>query len=484
MIQTTADSYDRIIAQPSAISNWDTWRTGLLDGADVEILRIEDGTFSSVRRDIVSQHGHQASGWLRETPSNRVIAPTQRNIDFLLRSWHRRDTRYHFSVRTLDHTGQLSATGAYVSVLVPAGFPNSAIEPGHQTLEIETLGNNGWLEPPEQLEAELTSDGTVSLTWSPVNGAAGYVLFRSDTHPSEHRGFYLELSESGPLIREGDLAIIRTRFLQPDRDALLTNRAWGSSRDGRPFLNDSLFWPDQEDGDWHLVPHSSDTPVEQPGETFVRITLEESETRTIGNWNHSGTGQSFFPVLQPGKAYQVDVWMRGDVEQPITFELTGFLGRGDTGIEPIEFHVSSQWQRFRASFEVPQLHTGEEVGRTILRLSGPGTIDVDNFRVFQADTDFLSLLPSDLERLESSGMDSLRTHSLIKTGFGTYDLAELTNFGGVSNTQGGNTLPQLLFQIDQVGMNPWLQVEPHFSREEWLGLVEYLAAPFESVSRR
>lgn len=126
---------------------------------------------------------------------------------------------------------------------------------------------------------------------------------------------------------------------------------------------------------------------------------------------------------------------------------------------------------------------GHAVGQMLLRFTGPGQFDVDNFRIYRDDAPFLGLLPEDVARLETSGMGALRTHAFIKTKQSTYDLTQLTNPGGVANISGGNTLPQTLSIMEQVHMDPWLQIEPHFSREEWLGLVEYLAAPFDPESQ-
>jgi len=61
----------------------------------------------------------------------------------------------------------------------------------------------------------------------------------------------------------------------------------------------------------------------------------------------------------------------------------------------------------------------------------------------------------------------------------------LTNSPGVIGSRGYSrpnspfTLPALLGFCEQVGANPWLQVEMCMAEEEWLGLVEYLAAPYD-----
>jgi hypothetical protein len=116
----------------------------------------------------------------------------------------------------------------------------------------------------------------------------------------------------------------------------------------------------------------------------------------------------------------------------------------------------------------------------VLDFSGPATFDVDNFRVFRADTPYLDLSARDLETIRASGVPALRTHGLVKTGWRTYDMAQFTNPGGaINSTQKLNTLPQTLRNFRKAGVEPWLQVEYHMSPEEWLGFVEYLAAPYD-----
>jgi len=105
---------------------------------------------------------------------------------------------------------------------------------------------------------------------------------------------------------------------------------------------------------------------------------------------------------------------------------------------------------------------------------------MDNLRVYAADAPFLDLMPYEHASLTNSGMRALRTHAFIKTGTSTYNLDLFTNPGGAaSGIAKENTLPQTLAIMRQAKVTPWLQVEMHFSPEEWLGLIEYLAAPYD-----
>ncbi|MEM8633366.1 MAG: carbohydrate binding domain-containing protein [Pseudomonadota bacterium] len=479
MMQTTAPSSNQIVASPQAISNWDSWQTGALDGAEVEILRIENGAFRSVRRDRISEGGHQASGWRRVTPRDQVIDPTVQRYDFAWKNWNRPGVPYHFTVRAVDRNGRLSPPARHVSVTAPDAFPRPRPAVENALVEIKSTEVEGRLAVPTNLTGILTDQNTARLAWNPVRGAVGYVIYRSDVPPSEHRGYSLTLEGTGPALKAGDLAIIRTRFLRAERGRRLTHRVWNANQAGRAFKNGLLGWSDEAgNGDWSLVPHDANTQVSEPGETHLRATLVQGERLTVGHWNHSGLDQTWYEVLEPGRTYRFEVWMRGQTTRPVTFALTGFYGSRNARVNPVSFTVTPDWQRYTATFQVPAVHPSRQAGRMQLRLEGPGVFDIDNFRIYRDDAPFLAFLPEDVSRLKASGMGALRTHGFIKTGQATYDLAELTNPGGAANTPGGNTLPQTLAEMANFAMDPWLQIEPHFTREEWLGLAEYLAAPF------
>lgn len=486
MIRTRGAAPDRIVASRQAISHFDSWRGGALDGAEVEILRIENGAFRSVRRDRIAEGGHRASGWVAVTSRGRVVDPEATDYTFTWEPWNRPGVPYHFTVRAVDRDGALSAPATHVAIEAPDRLPRKAPDVENALVKAETSTKESRrLAAPEDLAATLTDAGTVRLEWSEVSGAAGYVVYRSDTPPSEHRGYDLILEGSGPALEAGDLAIIRKVFYRADRETLLTNRVWNANQSKALFAGSGLpGWSDElREGGWELRPHEADTPVETPGETYLSTALGVGETLSIVPGKYAGTGQTWYDILDPERTYRLEVWIRGQGPKPVSLELTGFYGGkvSPRGL-PARFRPTGEWQKYSVDFRVPKLHTGRAVGEVRLHLSGPGRFDVDNIRLYRADTPFLDLLPQDVERLEASAMGALRTHAFIKTGHSTYDLHQFTNPAGVTRLRGGNTLPQTLRQMERVGMDPWLQIEPHFSREEWLGLAEYLAAPFDPAS--
>lgn len=485
MLQATEDADNRIIASANVISGSDKWRSGAFDGAEVEILRIVDGKFQSIRTDRVADGGHQNSGWLEATPRGKVLPAGQTTYDFKWDTFNRPDAPYYFTVRAVNRRGKLSPAAEYVQIRSPEKIAKTG--PLQNRPPLKTLATSGvetTLSPPADLSARLTEQGTIRLEWSAVKRAAGYVVYRSDYPPSEHLGSYIELEGSGAKIKVGDLVFLRMKTYDVDRSRYLSNRVWSASAPGHPFKVAYVPWADDPRvSKRELVPHTSDTPVSTPGETFLRLTLDEGQSWSFGAWNHSGLAQDWYTVLEPNRSYRFEVWMRSrsiqDLPQDVTFEVTGFYEEKPAQIEPIQFTLTPEWRKYEGTFTPTVVNAGRQAGKTELHVTGPGVFDIDNFRVFAADTPFLSLPKDDVARLRDSKMGALRTHGFIKTGQATYDLPELTNPAGVTNIGGGNTLPQTLGEIARVGMSPWLQIEPHFTRDEWLGLVEYLAAPYD-----
>ena len=110
-------------------------------------------------------------------------------------------------------------------------------------------------------------------------------------------------------------------------------------------------------------------------------------------------------------------------------------------IKPIDFSVGPEWKKYVATFTPPEILGGDVPNRMELEITGPGTFSVDNFRVYRADTAYLDYSPHEYRQLKASGVQALRTHAFIKTGFSTYDMAQFTNGGGVISGGQSRTAP-------------------------------------------
>ncbi|MBB93465.1 MAG: hypothetical protein CML68_02505 [Rhodobacteraceae bacterium] len=475
LLRVTKTAQDQVITSQADLTGYDSWREGAFDGADVEVLRIENGRFVSVRRDRVRDGGHRATGWIPQL-GGKVLSGRTGSVSLSWEGWNRLGVPYYYTVRAVNWRGRLSPPAEAIAVTAPAE-PGKASTP--ETIDRPKLSDTpGRLSAPTRLQAMMQPDQTLRLGWDAVPGARGYVVYRSDVPPDQHRGYGLDLEGSGPEIRAGDMVILRQRFLAPKRDEVLTNRVWSAHGAIRLFRPDLLkgFADDQGQASWALEEHPAETTVEAPGETYLTATLFRDRPLEIGLYNHSGTAQSWYEVLDPSRTYRFEVWLRGDPGVQARFAIKGPLR--DAPGQPVNLPVTAEWRKHVVEFRVPRIFDGEQAGWMGLVLGGTGEVSIDNFRIYRTDAPYLAWLPEDHEALVTSGMGQLRTHGFIKTMQRTYDLAQLTNPAGGISTAKGNTLPQTLAGMASVGMDPWLQIEPHLAPEEWLGLVEFLAAPF------
>lgn len=487
-VTAQADDPDRVLLSAAEATHWDTMREGALEGADVAVYRIANGRFQLVRQDKVAQGGAAASGWLRAHRDNAVINPDTPRFLFRWDAYNRPDVRYHFTVRAVDHRGHLSEAATAVAVMRPADVGQGEAPNQLQDFRASRLpGLPGRLPAPQNLRATLLPGGLLELSWSRVNSLklAGYVVLRSDYPTEAHKGFHLQLearaTSEAQHIRAGDMVVVHKKFYQTSRQRHHTHRVWNAETENRLLMPSMVrFFPDEDpDTQWKLEPHEPDTPVSDAAETFLRLKVGTTRPLRLNTFNHSGTDQTWYPVLHT-QPYTVEVWLRRPqgVGQ-VRFKLAGFYDSAPQRVAPITFNPGPEWRKFSATFTPPVLQGGSRANDMVLEFLGPGEFDIDNLRVYRADTPFMDFTREEYARLEESGMGALRTHAFIKTGRRSYDLAQFTNTAGLINGTGkSNTLPQTLSAISRAGMRPWLQVEPHFSPAEWRGLVEYLAAPY------
>jgi hypothetical protein len=485
-------SPNRVVASPAALSHYDTLRDGFLDGAAVQVYRIENGRFRMVREDRIAAGGFHVSGWQPVSDGHRLVAPASTRFVFRWEPWNRPRATYYFTVRAMDQSGTLSPPADAVAIDWPGNVakdePANALidfRPSRVRQLMSKLPSIGSLSAPKNLRGKLDSNGALTLQWDPVDDVAGYAVYRSDYPPQAHQGFFLQLAKAaasaGEKIRAGDLVMVSKKICAPSRNQFLSNRVWGAENEYGKILPGLVkFFPDEEaTKSWRLAPHARNTPVEDPGETYLELKLPAGAKEALYTYNHSGTGQDYYDVLEK-RPYKVEVWLRNEGTGSVRFKLGGFYERAPRKIEPVEFRVGREWKKYVATFTPPAVQPGADAGNMMLEFTGPGVFGVDNFRVYRADAEYLALLPEESAAIAAAHVSALRTHGSIKTGVRSYDIGQLTNSAGViSGTQKLNTLPQMLKVMRKAGVRPWLQIEFHLAPQEWLALLEYLAAPYD-----
>ncbi len=489
MWSATEDAPDRVIAGPWAVSHWDTLRTGALDGAAVDVYRVSGGRMERVRRDRIAPGGHQASGWNSALPDASLVAPGARSFDFAFASWHRPSAETWFAVQAVGEDGAVSAPSAPARITSPAALRDIPLKPAFVPAPEGMAPPEAPAGPdvpaaPQGLTAQMTPEGFVRLAWTAAaDPAAGWRVLISDLPPEAHEGYFARLKggTAGTPIRAGDIAILSKTFDTASRKRFHTNRVWeawgevGLTR--QPLLE---FFPDDDPRrTWRLARHEPGSPVEDPGETYAEITLDRGVATRIGAYNHGSPDQHWYEVLEPGRTYLIEFWAKADRPKKIDFRVEGPYERpGAAQLQPKTAVLGPEWRKYAARF-VPKGPAAPDAGLGWMgiQIEGPGTVSIDNLRIRPEDAAWLDLDAVDYARLAESGVEALRSHGLIKTKRRTYDLGQLTNPGGATGIDMMNTLPQTLAIAERAGVDPWLQIEPHLSPEEWLGFVEYLAAP-------
>lgn len=478
-IMAEQDSPDTIIANPDLISGFDSWAQGAFDGADVEVMRVVDGKLQTIREDRVAQGGFMASGWLNIIRRGNVLSPETTRYFTGWDGYNRLGAPWYYTVSAVDAAGRLSPLSAVAAATAPLRPGKRDEAPASSLQKLALSDGRADLPAPGDFKAQLNVSQVLQLSWDPVPGAAGYVVFRSYLPPEQIRGYGIRLEGQGAPIRAGDMIFLRKKFYLPRREEVATSRIWSISAVKSTFGVQLVQGMPGDPGvpDMRLVPHEPGTPVEDPGETYLEVDMKKGDSLALGSYNHGGTGQRYYPVLDPNQTYRFEIWMRGDESVTATFRMNGPQGKVP-GL-PATARPGKDWRRYVIDFRVPSLLTGRNPGQMQLVLSGQGRVDLDNFRIYRADAPYMALLPEDQEALSTSGMEALRSHMFIKSGSEGYDLAQLTSAGGLNPRESGQTLDQFLKICAATGINPWIQLDPPMTRDEWLGLVEYLAAPFD-----
>ena len=488
------DSPDQVLLGVNALTQYNSFREGFYDGATVRVYRVVNGAIQLVRTDSVPVGGSCMSGWQSLATEGQLLAPSSTQCKYRFDDWMRPGVPYWFELRAVDAAGNEWPATTPVRVDRPAQVTKApaaefAVVPFKVKPPSADAPRPAPPAAPAAWRASLdVSGGLVEFSWTAVPGVAGYRLYGSDYDPAHHKGFALKLAghptDTNQFVHTGDWVVLARTFETFSRRTMLANRVWDATQVNRVAMPQGVpFYPDENPNQtWELehYPRGQPGPVTDGGQTALKMTLRNSEPVRFAQYNHAGTTQTWYPVLEPGKPYTVEVWLKqeGMTDPAFTFALTGNYR---DKVKPVVFTADGQWRQYKATFTVPDLWVRDSgVGQMVFSFKGPGTVWMDNFRVYAAETAFLDYMPYEYANLAASGMGILRTHGFIKTGTSTYGLEQLTNPGGASSgIYKENSLPQILAIMRKGKVTPWLQIEMHFSPEEWLGLVEYLAAPFD-----
>jgi hypothetical protein len=360
-------------------------------------------------------------------------------------------------------------------------------------------GNTAPPQPPQQVRAEA-GRGFVRLTWqaSPSANVVGYRVYRSIApRAAQVQRVYFEGDGPAPAPLDYLMFELRTNRLSSAwshprvRDINgVVSETWRNSGSGTVQVSREFHQPN--------VPAS----FRFPGETCLKVQSSSSGPQSVAGpailFPSRNDGEAlWYGQLEPGKSYRYEIWLRQ--------EGLGNNGRVELGFNQIytgirqAFSVTQAWQKFGFEFTAPAVPTEGYHGMPRLSFTGPGTLWMDNVRLFRFDTPGekeMDFVPSRLmfDELMASqpaagpkgmlrSMGILLNASTMRGNLGFYRDASATfDWYQAVGGAGAMTLPFFLETALRTGdrpetrMKPWLNIPSFTTEAEWLALIEYLGA--------
>ncbi len=241
-------------------------------------------------------------------------------------------------------------------------------------------------------------------------------------------------------------------------------------------------------------PHKMPLPREMrfAGRGCLRIDAQEGNCIIEQPYLFGGGG--WYGTLETGKKYRFEVWLKAEgLKGKVVFSFT----RGQD--VRAEFDVGEHWRRYVCDF-VAQKAEKRRLCGVRLSFRGPGTLWLDCCRIFRYED------RSDLEQAYVVGRRTLarlldsqptRGHKgalRIWDGLRRVSMRALLSLYGGSTVRithktcyirGTGSIARALFFAEATGRNPqqrmvpWLIIQVLFSEEEYRGLIEYLAEPYD-----
>ena len=302
----------------------------------------------------------------------------------------------------------------------------------------------------------------------------------ASTRATLARGCHIALAEAGEPVRAGDiffLALVRDDAPAIDR----RHPQLGPLADADTWR----VFPAQ--GDPAVVTARRDPATVAPAHgsrTSLRLRIDAALEGGISQLIAGTPGQRVFNAFEPGRRYRVELWLRqhGLAGGLVTVSLAPYPTRVRR-----TFAVTGSWARYRLSFTATRRAAGESLARLSIACRGPGTLWVDDVRLFDARWPAHAVRPEVLRALAAYRPGTLRiwsgqTNTTWGTTLDTWLAPEGQGMrawepgrGAVAGPRCG--LPAALALACACGATPWLIVHPSFDEAEWRGLAEYLAGP-------
>ncbi|MDO4557694.1 MAG: hypothetical protein Q4C47_01875, partial [Planctomycetia bacterium] len=365
---------------------------------------------------------------------------------------------------------------------------------------------------PQNVRA-IAGDGCVFLEWTPGDASEvkEYRVRRSIAPASEQESCICVQKDSEP-IRPWDYIVIEKKF-DPFEMRLVNTRVLGI---GNPVDRPEWYWnaDDKEKVRFSLDSYervAAPDEMTDPGESSMKIDFSDGDhsiSQTVFVGPDKGGESLWYGQLEPGAAYRMEIWMRQEglgQNGQVTFS----YGTRYPEIRS-SFQVHGDWRKYTYDFTGPEWipdtwHFGHQLSAT-----GPGTLWIDGMRIFRTDcgtgvrnsgeemsgyTPHKRILnellasqpisgPKGAHRIWFLTRDATMSSILSMSACSRVNVDWRTSVEGTMRM----TLPmglefdRMTGESPQTRMRPWLVMQHILhSEEDWLHLIEYLAAPYDPV---
>ena len=299
-------------------------------------------------------------------------------------------------------------------------------------------------------------------------------------HATDATGYRIDLSDSGETIQAGDSYIVER--IHQDSPNTLAHPRLSYLRDWGTWITTSLTW--SEEPEQVTLSRVPDAVI---GQTSLKIDSLEVGEAGIGQYNVYPPDEGS-NVYDPDATYTMDVWLKQSSVPDGRVRV--WFGRYEQQVSQW-FDVTDTWAQYTLTFTGLQpLEPDSSVNTVNITFKGGGTVWVDNPRIYNQNAAPYALVPQAKQALMDYKPGTVRIWSgQTNTSLGqTLDswLAEpgaAQNHYDVNNGFGDSSyfsLPESLTLVQEVGGTPWLIVNPSFSEQEWLNLMEYLSGSIET----
>lgn len=388
-------------------TNFATWAGGIFIGGSLRVYRAVNGEIELIRTATVTG---EATDYFVVPGGTTANIITGNSLEFRLPNESKRDT-YTFGVARI--------VGSEIGPI--ATVTQAFTDPGYTTLTPATpttgaarpaiSGRNGSIAAVTGLAAEIRADTThnVILSWD-AGAPDAFVVFINWDGTSDRLGTECTLSfDTGPAILAGDMLVFESAPILAMNPEWISRRVRNGNLTGRHGPQTLTFgYNNNVPGGrtWEYIAYDGGNPkpdITYP-DYYLRLNGSASLPALAQRAFHSGTDQSFYMQLVPGRTYRARFRVRAASAMNATFAVSNA-----NVAAPATVALTTTWQEFDFDFTRDTiLKSGSAQSWSFTGAANNVSIDMALVQVWDTTRPYNGLM-NDLPE----GID-VRDHLLIK----------------------------------------------------------------------